>query len=141
MKEEISGLFASERLNTLFLSAFAAAALLLASIGVYGTTAYGVSWRTHEIGIRMALGARARDVMRTILGEGLGLSVVGIIIGLGGALLVTRVISSLLYDVSPTDPWTFACVALLLAGVALVASYVPARRAARVDPMSALRYE
>jgi ABC-type antimicrobial peptide transport system permease subunit len=137
----MADLFASERFNTLFLAAFAALALLLASIGVYGTTAYAVSRRTHEIGIRMALGARSGDVLRAVLCRALKLTSIGIALGLAGSIALTRIIRSLLYDVSPTDPLTFACVALFLAAAALFASYLPARRAAKIDPMQALRYE
>ena len=141
MEESIAGLFSTERLNALLLGAFAAAALLLASIGIHGTVAYAVSWRTREIGIRMALGAQGVDILKTVLGQGLRLALAGVLIGLTGALALTRVIASLLYDVSPVDPATLACVAVLMVGVTLLASYLPARRAAKVDPMVALRYE
>jgi len=134
--------FSTEQTNALLLlSGFASVAVLLAGLGVYGTIAYAVSRRTHEIGVRMALGARCDDVIRTVLGEGLRLTGIGLVLGLAGAFAATRVIRSLLYDVSPTDPVTFLLVALLLASVALLASYVPARRASKVDPMVALRYE
>jgi putative ABC transport system permease protein len=129
------------RSNMQLLALFAALALILASIGVYGLMAFFVSQRAQEIGIRMALGARSADVLRSVVGQGLKLTLIGLAIGLAGAVAATRVIGSLLYDVSPTDPLTFVCVSLLLAGVALVAAYVPARRAARIDPMVALRYE
>jgi len=141
MEQDFSDLYSPQRLNTLLLGAFAAMALILASVGVYGITAYAVSQRTHEIGIRMALGARGSDVSKAVLGQGLKLTLIGIAIGLAGAFALTRVISSFLYNISPTDPLTFICVSLLLAGVALLASYIPARRAARIDPMVALRYE
>jgi putative ABC transport system permease protein len=120
---------------------FAVVALVLACLGVYGTTAYAVSQRTHEIGIRVALGARSRDILRAVLGQGLRFTLAGLALGCAGALVATRIIRSFLYEVSPTDPLTFACVALVLAGVALLASYLPARRAAKTDPMTALRYE
>ncbi len=141
LEEQIADVFSSERFNMLFLSAFSTLALVLAGIGVYGATAYAVARRTHEIGIRMALGARNGDVLRAVLRQGIRLTVIGLAVGLAGALAATRIIGSLLYDVSPTDPATFACVALLLAGVTLLACYLPARRAARIDPMAALRYE
>ncbi|MHC4520074.1 MAG: ABC transporter permease [Planctomycetota bacterium] len=141
IRERIADLFSSERFNMLFLGAFAVLALFLASIGVYGTTAYTVSRRTQEIGIRMALGARGGDVLWTVLWQGLRLTCMGVALGLAGAVAATRLIRSLLYDISPTDPLTFVCVSLLLAGVAPLATYVPARRASRIDPMQALRYE
>jgi len=141
LENAMRGLHSQDRFNTLFLGAFAAAALVLACLGVYGTTAYAVSRRTHEIGIRMALGARSRDILRAVLGRGLRLTIIGLALGLLGALAATRIIRSLLYEVSPTDPLTFVSVAVLLAGVALLASYLPARRAAKIDPMAALRYE
>jgi putative ABC transport system permease protein len=138
---EIAALFSPQRFHTLFLGAFGAIALTLTSIGVYGTVAYAVSRRTHEIGIRMALGARRADVLRAVLKQGIKLVLVGVVIGLAGALVLTRMMTSLLHDVSPTDRLTFACISFLLVGVALLASYIPARRAARIDPMVALRYE
>ena len=141
LDEEIAGHVSPQRFNMLFLSAFAVVALALAATGVYGVTAYAVSRRTQEIGIRMALGARGADVLKTVLGQGLIVALIGILIGLAAALALTRVIRSLLYDISPTDPLTFVCVSLFLAGTATLAAYVPARRAARLDPMVALRYE
>jgi predicted permease len=141
LEDEIAGYVSPQRFNMLSLSVFAAVALALAATGVYGVTAYAVTRRTQEIGIRMALGARTSDVLGTVLKQGLTVTLIGIAVGLAAALALTRVIRSLLYDVSPTDPLTFTCVALLLAGVALLAAYLPARRAARIDPMVALRYE
>jgi len=141
LEEHVAGLFSSERFSMFFLTAFAALALFLAGVGVYGTTAYAVSLRTQEIGIRMALGADSSDVLKAVLRQGLKLTVVGMVIGVVGALVLTRVVSSLLYNLSATDPSTFILTVLLLAGVALLASYLPARRAARIDPMEALRYE
>jgi len=138
---EIAALFSPQRFNTLFLGAFGTVALILTSIGIYGTIAYAVSRRTHEIGIRMALGARRVDVLRVVLKQGIKLVLAGIVIGIAGAFALTRTMTSLLHDVSPTDPLTFACISFLLVSVALLASYVPARRAARIDPMTALRYE
>jgi putative ABC transport system permease protein len=141
IEDEIVALFSQRRLNMLFLNIFAAVALILASLGVYSVTAYAVSQRTHEIGVRIALGARNKDVLMVILKQGLKLTFLGISIGLIGAFAITWIIRGLLYDVTPTDPFTYICVSLILAGVALSASYIPARRAAKVDPMEALRYE
>jgi putative ABC transport system permease protein len=120
---------------------FGALALVLAAIGIYAVLAYSVARRTHEIGVRLALGARSADVVRLVLAQGLRVTGVGVLVGNMGSLLLTRFIRSLLYGVTPTDPATFAGVLLLLAGVALVASFLPARRATRVDPIVALRYE
>jgi putative ABC transport system permease protein len=114
---------------------------VLGVIGIYGVTAFFVGQRTREFGVRMALGARPVHVLALVLGEGLSLVVVGIAIGLASAFALTRFLASMLYGVSPTDPLDFTSVALLFALVALVACYIPARRATRVDPMVALRYE
>ena len=118
-----------------------AMALLIGLVGIYGVISYCVSQRTREIGIRIALGAQRREMLRLVLGEGLVVIVIGLAIGLGASLALTRFLSGLLFGVSPTDPVTFAGVAALLALVALVACYVPARRAMRVDPMVAVRHE
>jgi predicted permease len=129
------------RLGALLLGVFGALALLIASIGIYGVMSFGVSERTREMGIRMALGAQRRDVLRLVISQGMFVAVIGVAIGAGLALVSTRVVSSYLYEVSTTDPLTFAGIALILLGVALLACYVPARRATRVDPLEALRYE
>jgi putative ABC transport system permease protein len=141
LTQNLRDITAQRRFLVLLLSIFAGTALALAAIGLSGMIAYSVSQRTHEIGIRMALGARASDVLRLIIGQGLKLILVGVALGLAGALAQARLLADLLFDVKPTDPITFAFVPLLLVGVALLASYLPARRATKVDPMVTLRHE
>jgi predicted permease len=139
--QEMGGWLGQRRFLLLLVGLFAAAALTLAAVGIYGVVAYSVARRTQEIGIRMALGAQRSDVLRLILGEGVRMAVLGVTIGIAASLAITRVMSTLLFGVSSTDPLTFAGVAALLSLVALLASYIPARRAMRVDPLVALRYE
>jgi putative ABC transport system permease protein len=140
--EDLMGVsLAQQRFNMLLLGLFAALALILATVGIYGMMAYRVGQRMHEIGIYIALGAQRRDVLRLVLSDGAKLAFFGIAMGIAGAIALTRVMTSLLFEVKPTDPETFAVVATLLAIVALAACYVPTRRAMRVDPVVALRYE
>jgi putative ABC transport system permease protein len=131
----------TRRFAVVLLGIVGALALLLAAIGLYGVLAFTVSQRTREIGIHMALGARARDVLVMVMKQGMSLVLVGIVLGVAGAYAVTRTIRSLLFEVGTTDPLTFVAVLVLLAVVGFVASYVPARRATKVDPLEALRYE
>jgi ABC-type antimicrobial peptide transport system permease subunit len=132
---------ARQDFNMTLLSVFAGIALLLAAIGVYGMLSYSVQQRSQEIGIRMALGAQRSDVLKMVVGQGMAMAGLGIAIGLGGAYGLSRLLTSLLFGVKPNDPLTFAVVALTLALISLVACWIPARRATRVDPMLALRYE
>ncbi len=141
LEATLSEMLAPRRFVVILLGIFAGIALALATIGIYGLLQYCTSRQTHDIGIRMALGARKIDIVRAILRHGLTLTLIGVAVGLAGALALTRILSSLLYDVTATDPLTLASVSLLLVAIALLASYVPARRAAQVDPMAALRYE
>jgi putative ABC transport system permease protein len=141
MDERLSNSVAQRRFQMVLLGVFAAVALVIAAVGIYGVISYAVSQRAQEIGIRMALGAQAGDVLRMVVGQGMRLALIGVALGVAAALALTRVMRNLLFNVSATDPATFALIALLLVGVAFIASYIPARRAAKVDPLVALRSE
>lgn len=141
MDEIIARTIAARRFSMLLLGAFAALALLLATIGVYGVTSYAVGRRTSEIGLRMALDAHRRQVFRLVLGEGMQLALRGTLLGLAAALALSRLLSGLLFRVSAQDPLTLTSVAVILVTVAALACWIPARRAMRVDPMVALRHE
>jgi putative ABC transport system permease protein len=141
MDEVIASLVAPQRFQMMLLGLFAMLALVLAAVGIYGVVSYSCSQRVHEFGVRMALGAERRDLLGLVIRQGARLALIGVCVGLGGALALTRFLSSMLYSIKPTDPATLLAVSLLLAVVALLASYIPARRATKVDPMVALRYE
>ncbi|HEX8853555.1 MAG TPA: FtsX-like permease family protein, partial [Pyrinomonadaceae bacterium] len=141
LREQVSLSLFPARVAAWLLGCFGLLALLLAGVGIYGIVSYSVSQRTHEIGVRLALGAQPRDVLRMVVGEGLRVVVIGVAAGLLLSLAATRLVAGFLYGVSPTDFTTFVVIPMLLAGVAFLASYIPARRAARVDPVIALRYE
>src|SRR5207245_1870663 len=141
MDSVVARSLASRRFALILLAVFAAAALLLAGIGIYGVISYVVGQRTHEIGIRMALGARRSHVLKIVLGQGARLALLGVVAGLGAAAGLTHLMGSILYGVSATDPITFAVVAMALTLVALAACYIPARRAVRLDRIVALRHE
>jgi ABC-type antimicrobial peptide transport system permease subunit len=141
MKELLSDVTARPRFMLWLLGAFALVALLHTGVGVYGVLAYTVAQSTREIGIRMALGAEARAVLKLVLGQGMVLALMGVGLGLAGAFALTRLLKTLLFGVSATDPLTFAGIALLLSAVALLACWIPARRATKVDPLIALRCE
>jgi predicted permease len=141
MEEIVARSMAQDRLSVFLLGLFAFLALVLAAVGIYGVMAYSVTQRTHEIGIRMALGAHRGGILKLVLGQSLQVALLGVGIGLAASLLLTRLMASLLYEVKTTDPVIFAAVSAILLGVALTAAFVPARRASRVDPMVALRYE
>jgi putative ABC transport system permease protein len=141
MNQLVSDDVSAPRLTLVLLGLFSALALVLAAIGIYGVVSYSVAQRTHEIGVRMTLGAQPRDVLRMVLSQVGKMAAIGIAIGMVAAFALTRLMSSLLFSIGSSDPVTFAAVAILLALVAIFASYIPAHRATRVDPMVALRYE
>jgi predicted permease len=141
MDQRLANSLAPRRFQMRLFGLFAAVALIIAMVGIYGVISYAVSQRTHEIGIRMALGAQASDVLRMVVWRGMSLALIGVALGLAAALALTRVLKNLLFEVSATDPATFAIIALLLIIIALIASYIPARRATKVDPLQALRHE
>ena len=141
MEQVVARSAGESRFQAALMGIFGLLALALSSIGIYGVISYSVEQRIHEIGIRMALGAERREVLQLIVGHAIVLTLGGVAFGLAGAFALTRLVAGMLYAVRPTDPLTFVSVSLLLAGVALLASYIPARRAAKVDPIVALRYE
>jgi len=141
MENIMADSIARQRFSMLLLAIFAGVALVLAGVGIYGVMSYSVAQRTHEIGIRMALGAQTGAVLKLAIGYGMKLVLVGLLIGLIAAFALTRVMSTLLFGVTATDPATFTLISLLLIAVAVLASYVPARRATKVNPIIALRYE
>ncbi len=141
MEQVIADALWQQRFNLQVLGLFATLALGLAAVGLYGVMSYAVAQRTHEVGLRMALGARRRDVLKLVIGQGMKLALLGVMLGLLASMALTRLMTRMLFEVSATDFKTFAVIALVLVFIALVACWIPARRATKVDPMVALRYE
>jgi len=141
MEQRLAGSTAPQQFDAIALAVFASFALVLTAIGIYAVVAFAVERRSHEMGIRIAVGAQPRDLLRMVVGQGLRLAFVGILIGSAGALAIGRIIAGMLYNTAPGDPITHLAVSLIFLGIAAVASYLPARRAARLDPMVALRWE
>jgi putative ABC transport system permease protein len=141
MEQRVARSVASKRFVMFLLGAFSVLALGLAAVGIYGVMAFLVTQRTQEIGVRMALGAQKRDVLKLVVAKGMALAIIGTVIGLVASLLLTRLMTSLLFEVTPTDWLTFVIASMVLLTVALLACYIPARRATKVDPLVALRYE
>src|SRR6185436_10298896 len=141
MEKVVSDSIAQPRFNMVLLAIFAGLALILASVGIYGVMSYSVTQRTQELGVRMALGAQRRDIFSLVLKQGIILALIGVAIGLAGAIGLSKALASVLYGISATDPVTFILVAVIMVAVALVACFFPARKATKVDPLTAMRYE
>jgi putative ABC transport system permease protein len=141
MERRLAESVAPRRFQTLLFGLFAAVALVIATVGIYGVISYAASQRTHEIGIRVALGARRADILWMVIRRGMSLTLIGVTIGLAAAIALTRVMKNLLFNVSATDPATFSIIVLLLISVAILASYIPARRATKVDPLQSILSE
>jgi putative ABC transport system permease protein len=141
MEQNLAEFIAPQRFDTTLMAVFAVIGLVLAATGIFGVMSYRVAQRTHDIGVRMALGAESKDVLRMVLAEGLRTAVLGLVLGWAGAWALTRYLASLLYSIKPSDPLTLGVVSALALGTAAAASYLPARRASRIDPMVALREE